>query len=154
MIVDDKIVCFNGNESWLSNFHKSPIQLGAIEYPTVEHAFQAMKSEDINERRKIAKLDTPGQAKRAGQKVKLRENWEETKVMLMYMLTRKKYLENPKLEEKLIATGSMLIQEGNSWSDTYWGVDIKTGKGINMLGNMIMIVREEAIDIAERMSEL
>jgi predicted NAD-dependent protein-ADP-ribosyltransferase YbiA (DUF1768 family) len=31
----------------------------------------------------------------------------------------------------------------NTWSDTFWGVDLKTGKGDNNLGKLIMKIRKE-----------
>ncbi len=34
---------FQGEYSFLSNFHPAPITFERIEYPTVEHAFQAAK---------------------------------------------------------------------------------------------------------------
>ncbi len=49
-------------------------------YPTVEHAFQAAKSLDIKERIHISKLNSPGAAKKAGRKLKLRADWEEIKL--------------------------------------------------------------------------
>lgn len=46
------------------------------QYPTVEHFFQANKCADPAEAAKIRKLATPYQAKREGQRVKLRKNWD------------------------------------------------------------------------------
>jgi len=46
---------------------------------------------------------------------------------------------------KLIATGDQLIQEGNTWGDTYWGVDLETGEGENNLGKIIMTLRGSLI---------
>ncbi|MFI4989146.1 MAG: TauD/TfdA family dioxygenase, partial [Alphaproteobacteria bacterium] len=52
---------------------------------------------------------------------------------------------------KLLATGSGLIEEGNSWGDLYWGIaledkphlGIKAGQGQNRLGKILMQVRGE-----------
>ena len=63
------IDCFDGEFAFLSNFYPSDIKgfdKANILYPTVEHAFQAMKTVDVNERIKIAAADTPGKAKRLG----------------------------------------------------------------------------------------
>ena len=32
---------------------------------------------------------------------------------------------------------------GNTWGDTCWGVDLRTGQGENHLGRILMKVREE-----------
>ena len=43
----------------------------------------------------------------------------------------------------LLDTGEEILEEGNTWHDTYWGVDLKTGEGKNMLGSILMRVRNE-----------
>jgi predicted NAD-dependent protein-ADP-ribosyltransferase YbiA (DUF1768 family) len=43
----------------------------------------------------------------------------------------------------LLATGDAEIQEGNTHGDLYWGVDLHTGEGENVLGKLLMKVREE-----------
>ena len=42
---------------------------------------------------------------------------------------------------RLVETGTEELVEGNDWGDTYWGVCKGTGK--NMLGKILMEVREE-----------
>ena len=49
----------------------------------------------------------------------------------------------PEFKEKLLATGEMHLEEGNNWNDTFWGVDLKTGKGENHLGKLLMKIRKE-----------
>ena len=83
---------------------------------------------------------TPGQAKRLGRKCLLRKDWEEAKDHAMLSVLRAKFA-NPELKEKLIATGDVELVEGNHWNDTYWGVC--NGIGKNMLGKLLMQVREE-----------
>lgn len=138
---------FDGEYSFLSNFHYSPITLGGITYPTVEHAFQAYKTLDINKRKEIAKLDTPGKAKRVGRKIKLREDWEDRKVLIMYALVKKKFLNYKNLKIQLLATGSTHLIEGNWWDDNTWGDcycnKCKNIEGRNLLGLILMKIREE-----------
>jgi hypothetical protein len=109
-----------------------------IDYPTVEHAFQAMKSTDLHERTAISVLDTPGKAKRAGKNLKLREDWEIMKVGVMKQALMSKFRDNAELREKLFATGSAILVEGNQHGDHYWGAD---GYGENMLGHLLMKLR-------------
>jgi predicted NAD-dependent protein-ADP-ribosyltransferase YbiA (DUF1768 family) len=47
--------------------------------------------------------------------------------------------------EKLLSTGDIVLEEGNTWGDEYWGINLKTGKGKNNLGKLIMQIREEII---------
>ena len=46
---------FDGEYAFLSNFYDSPLPTagGTIVYPTVEHYFQAMKTENPKEREKL-----------------------------------------------------------------------------------------------------
>jgi ribA/ribD-fused uncharacterized protein len=135
-----QITSFTGEYEFLSNFSWSPVLHDSIQYPTVEHAFQAAKTYDKDERRRIAALPTPGMAKRAGRKVKLRKNWNEMRVKVMRTLLRKKFL-HPGLAGKLLATEDAELIEGNSWGDTFWGVC--NGVGENRLGKLLMEIREE-----------
>lgn len=57
---------FKGEHDFLSNFHHSPIDYEGIIYPTIEHAFQAAKTDNQEVRQAIAAKDSPAKAKRAG----------------------------------------------------------------------------------------
>ncbi len=74
-----------------SNFQPSPMTLRGTTWSTVEHFYQAMKSEDPAEQRKVRKLETPGQAKRAGRKVKMRKDWGKVKESIMMEALRAKF---------------------------------------------------------------
>jgi predicted NAD-dependent protein-ADP-ribosyltransferase YbiA (DUF1768 family) len=52
-------------------------------------------------------------------------------------------VENDYFRRKLLSTGNSEIQEGNWWGDKFFGVDLKTGEGQNLLGKMIMDIRKE-----------
>lgn len=135
---------FNGKHRWLSNFANSPIYVDSIRYPTVEHAYQAYKSLDIETRKRIAILPTPGQAKRAGKGLVLREDWEEIKFSVMYCLLKKKF-KDPILRKRLLETGDEILIEGNTWGDKIWGCVKENGEwvGSNKLGLLLMRVRRE-----------
>lgn len=57
---------FHGDHSFLSNFHPATVILDGTQYPTVEHAYQAAKTLDIDERDRIRQVATAGHAKRMG----------------------------------------------------------------------------------------
>lgn len=137
----NKIDCFNGEYAFLSNFYQSPVIISGIEYPTNEHAFQAAKTLDPILRERIAKLSTPGQAKKAGRNLILRSDWEEIKIQVMRIVVRRKFESNQNLANLLLATGDAELIEGNTWRDTFWGVC--NGIGANNLGKILMSVRSE-----------
>lgn len=132
------ILFFSGEYAFLSNFYPAQIRYGGIFFPTAEHAFQSMKTLSMKERLEIAKLPTPGQAKRAGKKVTLRKDWEKIKLRIMKEILLVKF-SNIELAEQLIATGDQILIEGNTWGDRYWGVC--NGQGQNNLGKLLMRVR-------------
>ena len=130
---------FHGECAFLSNYYDSPIFYDGILYPTVEHAFQAAKTTVFIQRIIIANKKTPGQAKCAGRKVTLRDNWDDIKLYIMKELIILKFT-NPKLKSALLNTKDAELIERNTWNDTYWG--ICNGIGENHLGKILMEVRE------------
>ena len=118
---------FVGEYAFLSNFWVSPLTIDGITFPTVEHAFQASKTFDAEERTRVASAPTPTAAKRAGRKVKLRPDWEEVKVAIMEDLVRRKFAD-PELSAKLLETGERELVEGNTWNDRFWGVCRGSGR--------------------------
>ena len=130
---------FHGEYAFLSNYYDSPIFYDGILYPTVEHAFQAAKTTVFIQRIIIANKKTPGQAKCAGRKVTLRDNWDDIKLYIMKELIILKFT-NPKLKSALLNTKDAELIERNTWNDTYWGSC--NGIGENHLGKILMEVRE------------
>ncbi len=131
---------FFGEYRFLSNFHMAPITWEGVTYPSTEHAYQAAKSLNVQERKRIAALETPKEARRAGQNVKLRPDWDRVKLHIMTELTRLKF-QHSDLRERLLATGDAYLEETNWWRDRYWGVC--EGSGQNQLGKLLMRVRDE-----------
>lgn len=131
---------FFGVFRFLSNFHPAEVVYDGELYPTVEHAYQAAKTEDPRQRRLIAASATPEDAKRRGGMVTLRPGWDKIKPDIMGELLRFKF-SDPQLAGLLLETGDALLVEENWWGDTYWGM--VDGRGSNVLGNLLMEIREE-----------
>lgn len=129
-----------GNFKWLSNFYMVEVELDGETYPSTEHAYQAAKTLLPAERCEIREAPTCGKAKRLGQKVELRPDWESYKLQVMRDLLRQKFAV-PELRQKLLATGDQHLVEQNTWDDHFWGVC--HGRGLNHLGRILMDVREE-----------
>lgn len=131
---------FTANLSFLSNFYPCIIEYEGIAYPSVEHAYQAAKTTDIEIRRKIASMDNVVAAKRIGKDLPLRDNWENLRIPIMEELLRLKFSYNW-LRKKLVDTGDTPLVETNWWGDRFWGVC--RGTGSNHLGRLLMKIREE-----------
>lgn len=131
---------FSGEYRFLSNFYPVLIRLPDGDYPSVEHAYQASKTEHPGQRAIIRGLRTPGEAKRFGRGVDIVPNWDIIKLSTMEELLRLKFAQ-PSLRHRLFATGSQELIEGNHWGDTFWGV--YNGQGQNQLGKLLMKIRSE-----------
>ena len=135
------ITSFSGKYRFLSNFAygvKIKDDFG-LEYPTVEHAYQAQKTTDLK-LRECFLTGTPGQAKINGRRVEVRKDWYDINISLMKDFLRQKFSQEP-FKTKLLETQDAVLVEGNTWGDTFWGVC--NGIGKNMLGKLLMEVRAE-----------
>lgn len=133
------ITNFSGLYAFLSNFYPANVRYQGINYPSTEHAYQAAKTLDVVERFKISKLHKPSRAKMVGQTVKCRADWEAIKVEVMREILFIKF-EDVDFNQALLQTGDVLLVEGNTWGDTFWGVC--DGVGWNHLGMLLMEVRK------------
>ncbi|MCI5051211.1 MAG: DCC1-like thiol-disulfide oxidoreductase family protein [Candidatus Pacebacteria bacterium] len=134
---------FQGKYRWLSNFWPVQMEYKGRVFHNVENAFHSEKSDDKAFKNFCASESNPRIVKKKQREmIKLRSDWEEVKEDIMLELTRIKY-QNPELQRKLFETGNQYLQEGNYWNDIFWGVNIKTGKGENRFGKILMKVREE-----------
>lgn len=138
-----KITRFQGEYRFLSNFWRAQIEVDGRKYETVEHYFQSRKARTGEDAKLIASASSPREAKRLGRRIKIRGNWEQVKLDVMEKGVHAKFQQHPELARKLVATGDVLLEEGNRWGDTFWGVDSRTGIGGNNLGKILMLVREE-----------
>lgn len=132
---------FDGTKyKFLSNFHMFPIVYEGIKYPSTEHAYQAAKTVNPKLKQLIAQYKTPAEAKKAGQQVAMRPDWNDVRLQIMEDVLLLKFAD-AKLRDKLLATEDEELVEGNTWGDKYWGqVD---GVGENHLGKLLMKLRSE-----------
>ena len=139
---------FKGDYDFLSNFYACAIYDPELNMwaPTAEHLYQARKCTDTEQARTIMNAITPGKAKRMGKEVDIVSYWEGAKLLIMEEILRVKFSEkHPSLQTLLADTGTRTLEEGNWWGDAYWGIDLKTGKGENHLGLILMKIRKELL---------
>jgi ribA/ribD-fused uncharacterized protein len=109
---------FDGEYQFLSNFYPSKVSWLGVEYPTVEHAYQAAKSLDHDIREQFASISSPGKAKKLGRTIELREDWESIKISVMRNLLSQKFRDED-MFKKLKATAPKELIEGNWWGDVF-----------------------------------
>lgn len=126
-----------------SNFAAYPIMLGEKLWPTSEHYFQAQKFEDTDHQEAIRADKSPMVAARLGRSrsKKLRADWESVKDSVMLDAVRAKFEQHDDARATLLGTGDALLVE-HTENDRYWG-DGGDGSGKNMLGQILMQVRDE-----------
>lgn len=134
---DRTIYGFEGEYHFLSNFY--PLKGTGH---SVEHIFQAAKAIEPEQAVWILRAPHPSEAKQRGRVVNIRPDWDSYRVDAMRKALEYKF-ENPDLRARLLATGDKELVEANPWHDYYWGVDKWTGKGLNMLGKLLMKLRDD-----------
>ncbi len=130
----------NPENKFLSNFFEVSLDIDGKQWPSVEHYYQAMKSNDPLVQEEIRLLSTPGKAKRRGQKIIIRPRWEFLKFNFMMKALLNKF-SHESLKLKLLSTEGLIIED--SPKDLIWGSGVigGLGPGQNMLGKLLMLTR-------------
>jgi ribA/ribD-fused uncharacterized protein len=114
-------------------------------WESTEHYFQAMKFKDTDPNHMWAIHMTPKPRDAAAmgrdRTHKLREDWEQVKDDVMREAVRAKFTQYIELRYILIETGDAELIE-HTTNDHYWA-DGGDGTGKNMLGKILMEIREE-----------
>ena len=83
-------------------------------------------------------------------RVKMREDWDNKKVPIMYRLLRIRAAQDTEFKEALLATGNLHIIEVGS--NPFWSIG-KDQKGQNILGKLMVRVRRELRSVRSEDSE-
>lgn len=134
---------------FLSNFSIHGFVVNGLRYKTNEHFYQSKKAINYGDERAILAAPSPwkarelGKAKAQGGLIEWTEDqvvfWNSMRITIMMQGLIEKFIQNPDILDKLIATGSEELIEFAPWDD-YWG-NGRDGKGKNMLGQCLMAVR-------------
>ena len=155
----EDIIFFFGADNYLSNWHPAKFILtfnnDDYNFENVEQAMMASKAmlfNDLESFQKILKTPNPKSVKALGRKVKNFDPklWDEHKKYIVKTAVLGKFLYNDKLKENLLATGNKFLAEDSPY-DKIWGIGTKsmthkknkTWPGQNLLGEILMEVREE-----------
>jgi N-glycosidase YbiA len=132
-----------GEYGCFSNFSRHHITLKGKVWLTAEHYFQAQKFAGTEHEETIRRAKTPMIAAEMGRdrKKPLRRDWEKIKDSIMREAVLTKFSQHQDLREFLLSTGDSKLVE-HTGNDRYWG-DGGDGSGRNMLGRILMSVRDE-----------
>lgn len=140
---------FRGSASFLSNWYPCRVAAYGRGFRSVEHAYHFRKAmfHDDTQTAECIKWAWSGYcAKRRSSRIeKKRTNaeWYAVRVACMKSLLVSKFGGSKKLKDALLATGEAELVEWVPSHDGFWGIGIGGREGQNMLGKLVMEVREE-----------
>ena len=145
-------------DGWASNWTPSVFVVDGVQYNCAEQYMMASKAKLFNDEKTyelIMNATDPKTQKSLGRKVKNfdEEIWKDQCSQIMLKGLTEKFSQNPDFKEKLLATGSKTLAEASPF-DKIWGIGISPTeaarknitkdkfKGLNLLGNILMQVRD------------
>lgn len=139
------IYFYSGSDEYseFSNFSNFGFTEKGKDYKTMEHYFHSKKSMDYEYAEFIRTAPRAIDAYRRGKSkdFPIWPDWDRMQLHVMRKGLKLKFDQNPHLKRMLINTGDRpIIHETKS--HYFWGQDLK-GKGENMLGKMMMELREK-----------
>ncbi len=145
MIVEpNAITRFRGDYFFLSNFYPCGILFDGLDYPTLEHAYQASKTTVHELRCQIRDARSPAVAKAMGKSLVVRPGFYTHGIALETMegLVTQKFVRHKPLRGLLLETGERQLVEGYTGNRTWGAVHTERGwEGDNHLGIILMLVR-------------
>lgn len=130
-----------------SNLFKRTVTFEGVEFPTAEHAYQAGKARKETVRNWLLSAPTPSLVAMAAHGLytwDIVPNWSKIKFERMREVLRAKYTQHEDLRLVLLSTGDARLVEScrtDNLVNRTWGE--VNGKGLNMLGVLLMEVRVE-----------
>jgi len=129
---------------FLSNYHVKEFTYNGKTYQSSEHAYQAYKATNEEDHEYVRMSPTPNEAKKRGQKITVRSDWDDIKINIMLEVLTEKF-KDEELKQLLLATGDSYLEETNYWHDCFWGVctcdTCQHYKSKNNLGKVLMNIR-------------
>jgi ribA/ribD-fused uncharacterized protein len=130
-----------------SNLYRRPVLFEGVEYPTTEHAYQAGKARKDTVRDWLMAAPTPSLLAMAAHGLyvwDISPDWSKTKYDRMKRVLQAKFTQHEDLAQLLLSTGKARLVEAatvDNLVNRTWGE--VNGVGKNMLGKLLMEVREE-----------
>lgn len=149
-MIEEKIRFYRSNEKpygAFSNLHRREIEFEGVVHPTAEHAYQAGKARRSAVRDWLLAAPSPALLAMAAHGLyhwDVAPGWSKTKFDRMHAVLKEKFSQHQDLADLLLSTGdAQLIETAtvDNATNRLWGE--VNGKGKNMLGSLLMEVRNE-----------
>lgn len=137
---------YRKNEDYyeFTNFYKyAPFVLDGKQWSSTEHYFQAQKFVGTPYEEYIRYARSPREAFELSRKHARwqRNDWDEIKLQIMYKALLAKFIQNLRLRQLLLSTGTRPLVE-HTYNDSFWGDGGGYGHGSNHLGQLLEKVRD------------
>lgn len=139
-----------------SNLYRREVRLDGQAFPTAEHAYQAAKARRREVRDWILAAPSPALLAMAAHGLyqwDIVPEWSRIKFERMRAVLSAKFTQHSDLRELLLSTGTARLVEAGTVDNAVnrlWGE--VNGKGKNMLGLLLMELRDELASVGQRSS--
>lgn len=156
--ITNEMFLFWKEDSVFSNWYNpSQFEFDSKMFYNSETAFMYSKAKffgDTKTAELICNSGVPSVVKKLGRQVANFDQkiWDDNKIELMYLVCFEKFTADPAITSKLLATGNRIIVEASP-VDKIWGIglapddplalSVKTWKGQNLLGGVLMTLRDQ-----------
>ena len=141
------VVRFYGERSLFSNFYQCDVSALGVVFHSVEAAYQFKKAifhGDFATAEYIKNAPSGRVAKRRSKHIfQTRSCWVKVRLAVMRALVRDKF-RTKEFRKALLETGDAEIIEWVPSREGYWGVSLGFKEGMNVMGRILMRIREEA----------
>lgn len=156
MKIKDGFLFFWGNEDYMSNWYKVSFELNGITFNCSEQYMmysKAMVFGDTYHAQKILETNSQAKQKGFGRQVRNYDDkiWSEVRIDVVFEGIMAKFKQNENLKEQLLSTGDLHLVEASPY-DQIWGIGMdeddpdatnpEKWDGLNLLGEVLMVVRE------------
>lgn len=134
----------SGPYGWLSNLYPCPMLFAGQMFQCAEYAYQVGKPNNQEIAQWLADAPTPSLCAQAAHALfpwQVQSDWASSKLDRMRAVLRAKFEQHWTLQVKLFETDTSTLIEESSM-DAFWGIG-KKGNGKNMLGKMLMELRDQ-----------
>lgn len=123
----------------LQTQYPAPVIIGDVSYPSVEHAFWALRTTDRDVRAAVLAETNPWALPRLAGEAPARDGWDTSLLAVIGQLLRTKFQQHENLAHQLLATGEgRILFQAPGFSDAY---DYNSRREV--IGRLLELIRAE-----------
>lgn len=142
---ETQIYKFDGPYEFLSLEYPCQVVYENHSYNNAAVLFYALRALNERSRMKIAKFST-NKARQKSLALPDNPEYDNNRKRFLKLVVKAKFDSNPDLREKLLSTKPKALINTVTYLDDWIGIRETNGRGSNMLGKVLMEVREEYIN--------